>query len=68
MDVPEKGEINMKKKFKRISLLAIALAGTTLPSCTTGWLIPTRDAAVAGLSSFVTQAVIGALNDVTNSE
>jgi hypothetical protein len=67
LDVAEPGEFEMKKRIKRLGFLIIATATATLPSCTTGWLIPTRDAAVAGLSNFVTQTVISVLQDATNS-
>jgi hypothetical protein len=47
----------MKRFLKRRIMMAIGMCVGLLSSCTSGLLIPTRDAAVDGLSGFVTQTV-----------
>lgn len=42
-------------------LMVVSLGGLTLSSCTTGWLIPSRNAAVNGLSDYIKQGVFNIL-------
>jgi hypothetical protein len=42
--------------------MAVGLCGGLLSSCTSAWLVPTRDAAVDGLSDFVAQTVFNVLD------
>lgn len=47
----------MRRFLRRSLLITVGVCGGLLPSCTSVWLAPTRDAAVDGLSDFVAQTV-----------
>lgn len=51
------GVVKMKRANKKLVAAIMALAGGMVSSCTTNILMPTRDAAIAGLTDFVNQTV-----------
>ena len=42
-------------------VVGVGMTGGILPSCASAWLAPTRDAAIKGLSNFVTETVFNSL-------
>ena len=52
----------MRRFLNRRILMAVGMCGGLLTSCTSAWLVPTRDAAVDGLSDFVSQTVFSVLD------
>ena len=60
------GELAMRRNRTRRLLIALGLCGVSLSSCSSTWLIPTRDAAVEGLSDFVALTVFNVLDQWIN--
>lgn len=58
----------MRRSWNWCVFAAIGLCGGVLSSCTSAWLMPTRDAAVDGLSQFVTQSVFDVLDGLLHRD
>ena len=52
----------MTRHITRLLLMVLGVWGTSLSSCSSTWLFPTRDAAISGLSDFISQTVFNVLD------